>query len=984
MLKGKKGQQIDTDVLKMIYDSLHGVKGVEQAYSGPSFTEDGQQYHYEYWMTSPTGSQTQQEMFLQENKGVAYGQPIKFSFTADKKAGAAAQTVLTAQDGSHGITAAQADAAAKTGNGNIYLNQPATIKKLAGMDGQVRGFDISSYPALMKAGVKFYNAQGQEEDLFKLVKDAGATNVRLRLWNDPYNAKNQTYGGGDDNLTNVVEMAKKAKANNLKVLLDLQYSDLWADPAAQKLPKAWKSDSDEALLKDIYNYTTMVMTTLKNAGITVDSVQDGNEITSGCFGINNGQAWNHADEITKMCQRLNAGAAAIRAVSPNAKIIIHVEGLSEGRYRNIMHHLRDEHVDYDIFGTSYYPFWGAKPNDLKSIINMASNEYHKPVMVMETAWVNSSENFDGTPNTIGKLQKPAFSVSSQGQIDQMTNLFQTLTTTKGSLGAYYWEPAWVPVMPGWGGNKWEYNKLAGNVFGTGWASEHSKGYLADSRYLYNGKGAWGGSSWDNATLFNENGRPMSSLDIYNGLTNGTQPQHVTVPELPATSGKQVIPNAPKASSKINFNVIDVYAKDNAGKDLAIKDGIQTGAVLSLDDLKGILPDKDIALLTGPQGSTIGDQDPNNASDLKTIAQALQGNQTAFILPKTYQTSDGHKVQYEVWLGYNGNQAAKVWNICNDNKNVTYGQPLTINIKLTAKLLSDPTQPTTPTKPKKQATSTINFKVTSLYAKDNAGKDLDIKDGIKLNDQLTLDDLKGILPDSAKALLTGPEGSTIGDQNPNLKTIAQSLKGNQTAFILPKTYQTSDGRKVQYEVWLDYPGNQDGKVWNICNPNKNITYGQALPINISLTAKVIDSQPSQPTTPTKPDADDQAVSEIQPVMDKIFAGNNDFNNFNHYQVGQALPADQAAAVKSAVSADLLKGKKGTLISDDVLKKIFNALPGNKTALTGPTAQNDKGQKVQYEFWLDGSDKQANFLAANKGAKYGDALKVNYLTNAKWIG
>lgn len=118
-------------------------------------------------------------------------------------------------------------------------DQKVTIKKVKGMsESSIRGMDISSYLALKKAGVKYYDYEGNETPLLKVLHDNGINYIRIRIWNDPFNADGETYGGGGNDVSTGVEIAKEAAQYDMKVLLDFHYSDFWAEPAVQLVPKA--------------------------------------------------------------------------------------------------------------------------------------------------------------------------------------------------------------------------------------------------------------------------------------------------------------------------------------------------------------------------------------------------------------------------------------------------------------------------------------------------------------------------------------------------------------------------------------------------------------------------------------------------------------------------------------------------------------------------------------------------------------------------
>ena len=144
-------------------------------------------------------------------------------------------------------------------------NLTASVKKLNNMSqSSVRGMDISSYTALKKAGVKYYDFDGKETSLLKVLHDNGVNYIRIRIWNDPTNEKGETYGGGANDVAAGLEIAKEAAQYDMKLLLDFHYSDFWADPALQKVPKAWEKDKNdtEKMKQNVYDFTK---DTIKNS-----------------------------------------------------------------------------------------------------------------------------------------------------------------------------------------------------------------------------------------------------------------------------------------------------------------------------------------------------------------------------------------------------------------------------------------------------------------------------------------------------------------------------------------------------------------------------------------------------------------------------------------------------------------------------------------------------------------------------------------------
>ena len=415
----------------------------------------------------------------------------------------------------------------KYGDDTGLKQQKVTIKKVKNMsDSTIRGIDISSYTALKKAGVKYYDNEGKEASLLKVLSDNGVNYIRIRIWNDPYNEKGETYGGGSNDVKAGLEIAKEAAKYNIKVLLGFHYSDFWADPAVQLLPKAWEKDrnNQEKMCSNVYEFTKETLEQFKDAGADIGMVQVGNEISQGMMGImhrTKANVWQEEEKSVLIDSYLNAGARAVRECVPDALVAIHLDTLNLSIYKDAMNAWERDKVDYDVLGSSSYAFWAGK--NMLGNVRKAGNyvaSRGKLFAVLETSWLNSQKDADGTVNMVNNTKDAVYKVGPQGQADMLSDLYDAILSNDNGLGAFYWEGAWIPVKAGW--VNWNYYKEMANEFGTGWATENAGGYYPKSKLYYNGNPVWGGDSWDNQTLFDDKGYPLDSLRFYKDAVSSNE------------------------------------------------------------------------------------------------------------------------------------------------------------------------------------------------------------------------------------------------------------------------------------------------------------------------------------------------------------------------------------------------------------------------------------------------------------------------------
>ncbi|MDQ0230868.1 glycosyl hydrolase 53 family protein [Metabacillus malikii] len=384
------------------------------------------------------------------------------------------------------------------------------VERVDGLDeGFIKGVDVSSIISLEDSGVSFYNFEGEKQDIFTTLKDAGVNYTRIRIWNDPYDSNGNGYGGGNNDLAKAIEIGKRATENGMKVLVDFHYSDFWADPAKQQAPKAWQTLSFDEKRAEVYNYTKDSLQALIDEGIDIGMVQVGNETTGGFIGETN---WG------KMSQLFNEGSRAIRDIDKDILVALHFTNPEKsGSYKSIAKTLHDNQVDYDIFASSYYPFWHGTLDNLTSVLKHVADTYGKKVMVAETSYTYTGEDGDGHENTAPKDsgQTLNYPISVQGQATAVRDVIEAVANVgEAGLGVFYWEPAWIPVGDA---SELEKNKQIWEEFGSGWATSYATEYDPEDA------GHWyGGSAVDNQALFDFNGSPLASLNVFKYVNTGAK------------------------------------------------------------------------------------------------------------------------------------------------------------------------------------------------------------------------------------------------------------------------------------------------------------------------------------------------------------------------------------------------------------------------------------------------------------------------------
>ena len=374
----------------------------------------------------------------------------------------------------------------------------------------IRGADISTLAWIEECGGKYYDRDGREQDLFTILKDSGVNWIRLRLWHNPVNPSNvvvdrkvlskrgDPIGGGNNNLKRTVSMAKRAKDAGSKLLLDIHYSDFWADPENQRKPLAWARLSGKELEKAVYEYTLETLRTMKKEGCFPDMVQIGNELNGGMLWPD-GKTWTDGTEeiggFEGFTNLLKQGVRAVRRAQPwgaKTKVMIHLaNGGDNGLYRWVFDEITAAKVDYDVIGLSFYPYWHGSMDALTANLRDLVSRYGKEVCVVETAYGFTEEDGDAQGNRfqIYSDEKYGYLPTVQGQATEVRDVMAAVHEGGGEkgLGVFYWEPAWILVE------------------GAGWRTGE-------------------GNNWENQAMFDYDGRALPSLEVFKRVYDRQKPE----------------------------------------------------------------------------------------------------------------------------------------------------------------------------------------------------------------------------------------------------------------------------------------------------------------------------------------------------------------------------------------------------------------------------------------------------------------------------
>ena len=319
----------------------------------------------------------------------------------------------------------------------------------------LNGGDITELTYTEDMGGKYYDFDGNQVDPLEFLAANGWNMVRIRIYNNPGKGRGREgyyLPDGYQNTADALKLAKRSADAGLKIQLSFHYSDYWTNPGVHMVPNDWlelvkDKPMDEAvdiLEKELYEFTKDALEQLVAQGTPPDVISVGNETRNGMM-----FPYGNTDNFDALARFYNAGTRAIREVTPNAIAMIHLDdGGNLNTYIDHLGNARERNVDYDMIGTSYYPYWTQKTAaKFGSFAVDVAREFGKPIMIMETAINFTSHAASGR---VGQLQNNGpygdkTTSSPELQRDFYVEVFNEMQSVEDGMcvGCQYWDPIMI-------------------------------------------------------------------------------------------------------------------------------------------------------------------------------------------------------------------------------------------------------------------------------------------------------------------------------------------------------------------------------------------------------------------------------------------------------------------------------------------------------------------------------------------------------------
>lgn len=372
----------------------------------------------------------------------------------------------------------------------------------------LKGGDLTMVNWLEDEGAVFYDEEGEARDVFHILAENGFNFVRLRTHNDVGrehgSITNPDYylPDGYQNTEDLLDLALRSKEMGMQIEVTLNYSDWWPNAGTQEIPSSWRSEieglnEEESVAKLeelIYDYTKDIMRKLADQGTTPEFISLGNEMQNGIL-----YPYGSTVNFENLAKFLNAGYRAVKEVSTNTAVAVHLDMAGNtNKYVTFLDNCEKYNVNYDVIGSSYYPFWTKKTvEEIIPWFNDLGEKYQKPILILETGYNWNPTKPDGYPGQLADNGPESHQSSPQGQKEFLDELFNGIRTSEKNwiIGDLYWDPVMIDHE------------------GIGWAME--RGQAEDGS-----EDKAGSNVVSNTTLFDFDGYALRALKSFRDNTEG--------------------------------------------------------------------------------------------------------------------------------------------------------------------------------------------------------------------------------------------------------------------------------------------------------------------------------------------------------------------------------------------------------------------------------------------------------------------------------
>ena len=336
-----------------------------------------------------------------------------------------------------------------------------------------KGADISWVSEMEASGKTFRKKDGTKADILAVLADCGINAIRLRVWVDPYKG----WSGKDD----VIALAKRVKAAGMALMVDFHYSDFFADPDRQTIPTAWaadKSDMDK-MCKHVADHTTDVLKALKDAGVTVNWVQIGNETREGMLFPTGKASWNNKQiNLSDFVSLYNAGYDAAKKIYPESYVMPHLNNAYlSASYGNPMwlDDFKAKGGKFDMIALSHYPHYESKMwigSTEKTLSPSEVNQY-------AIAYLKKVASDYGVPVIVSEI---GVNSTKSGAADLLASFMTEVRKISACKGVFYWEPevdgVWKPEIYS---KPAELSKYSGTTVSSAWVAYNQGAFTTDGK-----------------------------------------------------------------------------------------------------------------------------------------------------------------------------------------------------------------------------------------------------------------------------------------------------------------------------------------------------------------------------------------------------------------------------------------------------------------------------------------------------------------------